>query len=70
MLDFMKGSMTSKDVGLYEGFNDIKGCWITGQVLDVVDIERQGSLTNTTTTNVYICRHTDINGHLTSVQDG
>ena len=40
------GSLTSKDVGLYEGLIDIKGCWISGQVLDIVDTECQGSLTN------------------------
>ena len=64
------GSLTSKDDGLYEGLIDIKGCWLSGHFLDVVYTECERSLKEqqqTTTTNVYICRHTDINRHLISV---
>jgi hypothetical protein len=60
MLDITTRSLTSDDVGHYDRLIDIKGCWISGQALDVVDTECQGSLTNNNNNNddnkcVYIC---------------
>jgi hypothetical protein len=62
MLDFTKGSLTSKDVRYQARF-------LTSWIPNFKEVSLTTTTTTTTTTNVYICKHTDINGRLISVQD-